>query len=349
MTYAFTPEQEDLRRTARDLFARTCTAADVRAAWEPGAEQDRSRWRRMADLGFLAANVPTAFDGMGLGDAELTVLLEEAGYAALPEPLLETAAVVVPVLREHGSAEQRARWLPRIAAGEVLATAQLLDAPVAPYGTVADLALLELEDGLHLVPAERLTREQAPSMDGARHTAALRAVPDPATRLPGAALAEARARGAAAAAAVLNGVSRRLLDMAVAYAKEREQFGRPIGSFQAVKHMLAEVALEVETSRPAAWYALSTWAEGRPDAVLASSAAKAAATAAAVTASYHTLQVHGGIGFTWEHDLHLWLKRGKALEGAYGSLRHHHRLLGDAVISSPDLMATFGPTLSTAS
>ncbi|SNR65287.1 acyl-CoA dehydrogenase family protein [Blastococcus mobilis] len=349
MTYAFTAEQEDLRRTARDLFGRTCTPGDVRAAWEPDADQDRSRWRRMADLGFLGANVPTEFGGSGLGDAELTVLLEEAGYAALPEPLLETAAIVVPILREHGSPEQRETWLPRIASGEVLATAQLMDAPAAPYGTVADLALLELDDGLHLVPGDRLTREPAPSMDGARHTAALRGVPDAGTRLPDAARVDARSRGAAAAAAVLNGVTRRLLDMTVAYAKEREQFGRPIGSFQAVKHLLAEVALEVETARPAAWYALTAVAEGHADAGLASSAAKAAANAAATTASYHTLQVHGGIGFTWEHDLHLWLKRGKALEFAYGSLRHHHRVLGDAVVTCPDLMATFGPALSAAS
>ncbi|MGY1917035.1 acyl-CoA dehydrogenase family protein [Blastococcus sp. SYSU DS0973] len=349
MTYAFTPEQEDLRRTARDFFARSCAPGDVRAAWEPNADQDRSRWSRIADLGFLGANVPSELGGLGLGDAELTVLLEEAGYAALPEPLLETAAVVVPVLREHGSADQRAFWLPRIASGEALATAQLMGSPAAPYGRVADLALLELEDGLHLVPGDRLTREPARSMDGARHTAALRAVPDSRTRLPEAALVDARVRGAAATAAVLNGVSRRLLDMTVAYAKDRQQFGRPIGSFQAVKHMLAEVALEVETSRPAAWYALTAIADGQDDAALAASAAKAAANAAATTASYHTLQVHGGIGFTWEHDLHLWLKRGKALEGAYGSLRHHHRVLGDAVMTSPDLLATFGPALSTAS
>jgi alkylation response protein AidB-like acyl-CoA dehydrogenase len=105
----------------------------------------------------------------------------------------------------------------------------------------------------------------------------------------------------------------------------------------------------VETARPAAWYALTAVADGDPDAALASSAAKAAANAAATTASYHTLQVHGGIGFTWEHDLHLWLKRGKALEGAYGSLRHHHRALGDAVVTSADLMETFGPALRTAS
>jgi alkylation response protein AidB-like acyl-CoA dehydrogenase len=160
------------------------------------------------------------------------------------------------------------------------------------------------------------------------------------------ALLAAQARGAAATAVVLNGVSRRLLDMAVAHAKEREQFGRPIGAFQAVKHLLADVALEVETARPTAWYAVAALAQGHPDAALASSAAKAAAASAGSTASYHTLQAHGGIGFTWEHDLHLWLKRGKALESAYGSARHHHRVLGAAVVAAPDVLAVFGPALA---
>jgi alkylation response protein AidB-like acyl-CoA dehydrogenase len=345
MTYTFTVEQEDMRRTARDFLARSCTPAHVRAAWEPDADRDRSRWRQLAELGFLSINVPVEHGGLGLRDAELIVLLEEAGYAGLPEPLLETAAVVVPVLRDHGTLEQRELWLPRIAAGDAVATAQLMGAAVAPYGMVADLALLEREDGLHLVAGDVLHHEPAPSMDGSRHTAALSAGVG-AVRLPDAARQDARSRGAAAAAAVLNGVSRRLLDMSVAYAKEREQFGRPIGSFQAVKHLLAEVALEVETARPSAWYALTAVADGLADAAVSSSAAKAAANAAASTASYHTLQVHGGIGFTWEHDLHLWLKRGKALEESYGSSRHHHRVLGDAVVASPDLMATFGPTLT---
>jgi alkylation response protein AidB-like acyl-CoA dehydrogenase len=344
MTYTFTVEQEDMRRTARDVLARVCTPQHVRAAWAADADHDRSRWRQLAELGFLGVNAPVEHGGLGLDEAALIGVLEEAGYAGLPEPLLETAAVVVPVLRDHAPPEQRDEWLHRLVAGEAMGTAQLMGAVAAPYGTVADIALLELPDGLHLVTGNSLRREPTPSMDGARHTAALSAGAG-GVRLSDTALTDARTRAAAAAAAVLNGVSRRLLDLSVAYAKEREQFGRPIGSFQAVKHMLAEIVLEVETARPSAWYALAAIAEALPDAAISSSAAKAAANTAASTASYHALQVHGGIGFTWEHDLHLWLKRGKALEEAYGSTRYHHRILGDAVVSSTDLMAAFGPAL----
>lgn len=334
----------ELRRLARTFFERECTPADVRAAWEPPADGDRSRWRAMAALDFPAGSIPSEHGGLGLGDDALVGLLEEAGYAALPEPLLETVGVVGPVIRDHGTPEQRERWLPAIAAGDAMATAQLMGATQAPFGAVADVALVEVDGELHLVPAESMEAERVPSMDGSRHTAVLRARTDGSTRMSVAAHEDANRRAAAGAAVVLNGLSRRMLDMSVAYAKEREQFGRVIGSFQAVKHMLAEVACAVETARPLAWDAVASM--GGYGAAVASSSAKAAANAAASLASLHALQVHGGIGFTWEHDLHLWMKRARAMEESYGSTRHHHRALGAALLSSDDIVADFGPMLT---
>jgi len=170
-------------------------------------------------------------------------------------------------------------------------------------------------------------------MDGARRVFTVEAETDDDTRMAGdqAAASKAFDRGAAATAAVLNGISQRLLDMTVAYAKDRTQFGRPVGSFQAVKHTLAETFLLVETAKAAGWYAAYAIATDLPDRSTAASVAKSYATEAEAVANRNALQIHGGIGFTWEHDLHLWLKRGKALEQAYGSATFHRARLADAV------------------
>jgi len=334
------PELQDLAKT---FFANECSPQHLRAAWEPGADRDRTRWRSMAALDFLAVGLPATHGGLGLGDEAWVGLLEEAGYAGLPEPLLESGVIVASVIRDHGTPGQRDRWLPAIASGDAMATTQFMGASHAPYGMVADVALVAVGDELHLVAADSLRADPVPSMDRSRHTAVLRPVTDASTRLPVEAHREAAVRAAAGAAVLLNGVSRRMLDMSVGYAKQRKQFGQEIGSFQAVKHMLAEVACAVETARPLGWYALARVTDDDADVV--SSAAKAAANAAAALASLHSLQVHGGIGFTWEHDLHLWMKRAHALEESYGSTSYHHRLLGAAVLSSADLMVDFGPPL----
>lgn len=327
MTYTFTVEQEDMRRTARDVLARVCTPQHVRAAWAADADHDRSRWRQLAELGFLGVNAPVEHGGLGLDEAALIGVLEEAGYAGLPEPLLETAAVVVPVLRDHAPPEQRDEWLHRLVAGEAMGTAQLMGAVAAPYGTVADIALLELPDGLHLVTGNSLRREPTPSMDGARHTAALSAGAG-GVRLSDTALTDARTRAAAAAAAVLNGVSRRLLDLSVAYAKEREQFGRPIGSFQAVKHACADMQVQITVARQLVGRAVAALCDPDSDDTAAAAAmAKSFVCSAAVEVVGKAMQLHGGIGYTWESGVHVYLKRATLNRALYGSPAAHRSQL----------------------
>jgi alkylation response protein AidB-like acyl-CoA dehydrogenase len=348
MTYRFSPDQEQLRRTTRDYLAAHCGPRQVREAWTPGADADRTRWHGLADLGVTAANVPLEYDGLGLPDADLTVVLEEIGYAALPEPLLETISIVTPYLRDFGTPEQKECWLPRIAAGEAIASAQIMGAGSAVWGAAADVILVEDGGTLQLVDGATAEKVTVSSMDVSRHPATIRA--GSAARFASGdtapALLSVQGRAAAASAAVLNGVSLRLLEMSVAYAKVREQFGRPIGSFQAVKHLLAEIACAVETARPSAWHAASTANSAPGEFDIDASVAKVMANEAASLASYHALQVHGGIGFTWEHDLHLWMKRARCLEESFGSTRHHQLLLGRRVVDSPDLMAEFGPALT---
>lgn len=335
MRFDFTEEQYALRDGAREFFAGECTPADVRAAWEHETGVDASRWKQMAETGFIGLTTPEEHGGLGLSAVDLVLLLEEAGAAALPEPLLETAGIVAPVLAAHADGEVQQAWLPALAAGEVVATVALERTHdgrwFAPAGHVASLVLVVDGDAVHAVGADRVRAQAQPSVDRGRRVATLTVETAPTTQVGGAdAAADARDRAAAGAAAVLGGVSRRLVAMTVDYVVERVQFGRPVGSFQAVKHQLAEAHLDVETARPAAWYAAYAIAAGLDDRTRAASVAKSAASDAASTANHAALQCHGGIGFTWEHDLHLWLKRAGALERSYGTAAAHRaRLAGE--------------------
>ena len=331
MNFDFTDEQFQLRDAARDFFTGESSPAHVRAMWESGTGRSPELWKKMAETGFVGLTVPEEHGGLGMDEVDLVLILEEAGKAALPEPLLETTAVAAPTLVEAGTPEQQKEWLPRIAAGEAIATVQLGGAPLVADAHVADLLILERDGELHAVPKDGFNAVHQPSMDGARRVFSVEAETSADTLLTNDvdAVTKAFDRAAWATAAFLAGVAQTELDMTVAYVKERQQFGRPVGSFQAVKHKLAETLLVVESSKAALWYAAYAIATNRDDRSAAVSVAKSYATEAERKANYESLQCHGGIGFTWEHDLHLWLKRGKALTHAYGSARwHRERLAG---------------------
>ena len=331
MRFDFTDEQYALRDTARDFFTGECPPSHIRAMWDHETGRSPELWKKMAATGFVGLTVPEEHGGLGMNEVDLVLLLEEAGRAILPEPLLETTAVGVPLLVEAGTDEQQATWLPRVAAGDAVVTVQLRDAELVADAHIADLLICEREGALHALPAERFNATIQPSLDGTRRVCTVEASTSDDTRMAGGAGAAAKgfARAAAGTAALLNGIAQRMLEMTVAYAGERQQFGRPVGSFQAIKHKLAEAVLVVETSKAAAWYAAYALAHDLEDAVRAASVAKSYASDAEQKMNYAALQVHGGIGFTWEHDLHLWLKRGTALEHAYGSAAWHRTRLAD--------------------
>ncbi len=336
MNFDFTEEQYQLRDAARDFFAGECPPSHVRAMWDDQTGRSPALWRAMAETGFVGLTIPEEHGGLGMDEVDLVLLLEEAGRAALPEPLVETTAIAAPTLVEAGTPEQQAHWLPRIAAGEAIATVQLAGAPFAVDAHVADVLVLERDGRLHAVPSERFNAVAQPSLDGARRVFTVEAETGPDTAMAGGPDAAAKAydRAAWATASVLGGVAHQLLDMTVSYVREREQFGRPVGSFQAIKHKLAETLLVVETSKAATWYAAYAIATDRADRSEAVSVAKSYASDAERKANLEALQCHGGIGFTWEHDLHLWLKRGKALEQAYGSATEHRARLASRLFAS---------------
>jgi len=342
--FAFTAQQCEFRDAVRQLLANECTTGDVRLAYESPAARS-PRWTRLAAMGVVGLSVPENLGGLGLGLVDLVPLLEESGRVALPEPLVESTALTAPLLAELGEADPAvavsvSRWLSGIAKGEFAAAVGGLAAdptsgPVAVGGaTGADLFVLVAPGPggpeIHVVGSDRVAVTPLSSLDPTRRLGVLEWMPTPDTRVasgPEAAAGMARTsdRAAVATAAQLVGLSDRMIGMAAEYAKARHQFGKPIGSFQAVKHMLAGAQVKLEFARPAVYAAAWSLDEGEPSGSRAASTAKALASDAATEAARVSLQVHGAIGYTWECDLHLFLKRAWALAEAWGSASDHRQ------------------------
>jgi len=323
--FSFDEQQREFRDQLRALAEKRCPPDALRASWASAPGWSRARWQELAALGVTGVTVPEAHGGLGLGLVDMVLLLEEAGRSGLPEPLLDTAGVAVPLLVAAGDtgASVRERWLPAVADGS--AVLGVVD-PGAPGLATAgvDAVLVAAGDELRVVvPHDGASRR---SVDG-RWCTALGAGADAEVVADGAAarqlLSVMSDLGALGAAAQLVGAATRLVDMAAAYAKERVQFGKPIGSFQAVKHHLASALVRVEFARPLVYAAAWSHDEAEPMASRAASMAKAAASDAGRLAARAALQVHGAIGYTWEHDLQLWLKRVWAPASSWGDARAH--------------------------
>ena len=330
--FAFSEEQLSLRDLARELFERESPPSRLRQLFTQDEPRDDKVWRTMAEAGLLGITVPERFGGVGGNDVDLALVLEEVGRSALPEPFVETAAIAAPLLADFGTDAQLDEWLPRITTGEAIVTSQLGNAPFALDADVADLLIVERDGELHAAPGARVRAKRVTSEDRARRIFEIEVDLDASTRMNGGA-SEAQLRGAVATAGVLNGVALKLLEMTLQHVKSRTQFDRPVGSFQAVKHKLANVHVQLESSRASTWYAAYALSTRAADLDRAVSVAKASAAEAAHLANVEALQCHGGIGFTWEHDLHFWLKRGLALEPAYGSAAEHRARLGRAALA----------------
>ncbi|GAC1335971.1 MAG: acyl-CoA dehydrogenase family protein [Candidatus Dormibacteria bacterium] len=332
MDFDFSQEQYMLRDTVRDLLQKESSPRRVREAWDSETGRSAERWKKLGDLGVLGLTIPEEHGGAGMNEIDMVLVLEEAGRNILPEPLLEHAAVGAPLLARAGTDAQKAEWLAKLATGEATVTVGLGMEPYVQDAT-ADLVILERDGELHAATQDRLSLTPLQSADGARRLFKVTAELDEGTRMgdAGEHAKWAFEHAAAATAAELVGIADAMLQQTVAYAKEREQFGRKIGSFQAVQHKLAETFLLVESAKSAIYYAAYALAQDLPDQHIHVSVAKAYAGDAERRANYESLQLHGGIGFTWEHDLHLWLKRGRALEAAYGDSDWHRRRIGDWV------------------
>jgi alkylation response protein AidB-like acyl-CoA dehydrogenase len=366
MYFDLTDEQQAIRSTARDFLAARYKSERIRELADSENGLDPADWAEMTELGWPGLALPEEWGGQGLGIVELAVLFEEMGYALAPSPLFSNTIVGL-ALAHCGSDDQRERFLRPLAEGERRGVPALWDAGspatpgaftmeakadgdgivldgekiLVPDAAGADFFIVATSDGRrHLVEggADGVAVTAEPSIDLTRRLSTV--------RFDGVRVAAADSMPAeegeyfpvffrlcVALAAESTGVAQRTMEMAVEYAKDRKQFGRPIGSYQAVSHRCAQMLLETENSRSAV-YGAAWAADADPDSLpLAASMAKAYASDAGWRVPDASIQVHGGIGFTWEHDLHFFLKRGRANAALFGDAKWHRERVADAVLS----------------
>ncbi|CAI9413988.1 acyl-CoA dehydrogenase family protein [Nocardioides sp. T2.26MG-1] len=318
MEFALSEEQQELASTVRSLLGRR---ADPRVE-----TYDEGLWQTLCEqIGVAALGIPEEYGGAGFSLFDSLVVLEEVGRSLVPSPLL-SSLVTAEALLAGADDEAKQRLLPRIAAGDVAAYTDG-DGPVLD-GDLASILVVAAGDGLHEVDPATVERRWVPSMDQTTRLADVR-VDAAATRIGDGPAARDRARlvGAVGCAALAVGCASRALDMTVEYSKERVQFGRPIGSFQALKHRMADMLVRLEMARSASWAASYAVAHRTDDAEQLAHTAKAYCGDALAHIAAETVQLHGGIAITWEHDAHLVLKRAHALGQLFGTSRTHRAMI----------------------
>src|SRR4051794_14042426 len=327
MHFDLNDEQQEIKRTAHEFLASRFKPEKVRELADADSYDD-GLWREISELGWPGIAIAEDDGGQGLGMVELSTLLEESGYVCAPSPLLGTAGAAL-VISAAGSDEQRSEWLPKLASGEATGSfGGLVDGQSTLFCDLptADVVVTFDGEGALLAPASEVDFERFAAIDSTRSYGLVS--DGPGERLPGDVDA-GRDRLAVAIAGELTGIAQRTLEMATDYAREREQFGRPIGAYQAVSHRIAGMLLATEESRSLTYYASWT-ADAEPETLpMAAAMAGARAADAGWEVPASALQVLGGIGFTWEHDLQFWLKRGRVAGRMLGTPRDHRERVAD--------------------
>ena len=350
MQFAFTDEQAMIAETARAFFVEQATSEQTRAAMAADGI-DHALWAAFCqELGLAGVAVPEALGGAGLGLVELAILFEAAGAQIAALPMLGSLALCGQTLVHGGSAAQQAEWLPALLSGDVIAgyvhdAALTADGDMltgesrfVAHGGAAGLFVVTNNAGAWLVRAGAagLTVTPSVTMDQTRPyaTVTLAGVAGEPLADPAAAISAAHRAGYVAVAAEALGGAQAALDRTVAYAKERVQFGRPIGSFQAYKHRLADMMIEIEQARSAVYWAACAIDEGSDEAELAAHSAKSFAADTFFLCAGNMIQLHGGIGFTWEHDAHLFFKRARALQTMLGDGAWHREQVATKILGA---------------
>ncbi len=364
MQFGLSESQEFLRDSARKFFAGECPSAEMRRLMETDTAYDPALWSKLTDQGYTGIIFPEEYGGVGLGKVELMLLMEESGRALLPGPFFSTVVLAGSVLDVVGTPAHKKQYLAPICRGDVRSTVALVeDSPnwdpksvemIATNGkltgkkffvsdaAIADFLIVVTRDGVFVVHSKARGLKITPmsGMDLTRKLYVVEFSDTPAEKISSTSnLSRAFDIATAALAAELVGGMQRTLDITVEYAKTRKQFGKPIGMFQAVQHQCADMYLETESSRSAVYYAGWALEENSPDAATAVSIAKMYASDAARTVGNRGIQIHGGMGFTWENDVHLYYRRAKASETVFGDATFHRERIASMVIDSASISA----------
>jgi alkylation response protein AidB-like acyl-CoA dehydrogenase len=359
MNFGLNESQEILKESARKFFAGECPIAEVRRLMETETAFDANLWAKLAEQGYTGIIFPEDVGGVGLGVVELALLMEEAGRALLPGPFFSTVALAGSVLLGCATNALSKKALAAISRGEARATVALLETGAswdpadvqltavggklkgeklfASDAAVADWIIVVAKNGVFLADSKASGIRIVPmhGLDLTRKLYSVQFDGTPADKIGETAnISRALDIATVALAAEIVGGMQRTLDLTVEYAKTRKQFGKPIGMFQAVQHHCADMYLETESSRSAVYYAAWTLQENAADAASAVSIAKMYASDAARTVGNRGIQVHGGMGFTWENDLHLYYRRAKGSETALGDATFHRERIARLVIDS---------------
>lgn len=343
MDFTFSEDQLAFRDSMSRFLMTEAAPEMLREVWETDGGRSPQLRTKIAEQGLTSLSVPEAEGGMGLGDIDWALMTQELGYYAIPDSLADTAYVATGLLAglPQGHA-LRARWLPKIADGSARIA---VGHPVNPWVADAHLAdlLLLAHDGeqgleLHALDRAAVQIEALTSIDASRRLSNVRWEPSAATRVldGGHAQAlwdEALDRATVNVCGQLIGLAQRMLDLSVDYAAQRKQFGKPIGSFQAVKHHLADVVTKIEFAKPVLYRAVVALARGEKLRAALVSHAKLGCTDAAWTAGRKGIQVHGAMGYTWEVDLQMFMKRAWALDAAWGDRAFHKARLAGALLA----------------
>lgn len=328
MFFALTSDQQEFGAAVRDYLAQRFDLAAVRTVVENPSDDGNpaSLWRAAGEQGWTAVTVDEEHDGLGLGLVEAQVIARALGAGVAPGPWRGTV-LAADAIRLAGSDEQKAAWLPKLAAGEAVGAfttrgSAATGLPVVEYGALADVVVAPAEDGLPgLALVTGATASPVGSYDGTTRLASCSG--GTVEALPGTTVELQRLltdRATVLVAADLVGIAREALTRTVAYDRERTQFGVPVGSFQALKHALADLHVGVTMAEHAALYAAHAVDTGLDDAELAVAVAKAKSSDVALQTTAAMIQFHGGIGYTWEHEAHFFYKRAKRLAGQYGDV-----------------------------
>lgn len=363
MDVTFSDDQELLRKSAREFLIDQCPTSLVREVMDqgPATKGAEALWKKIAELGWMGLALDESHGGLGLGLVDNAILAEEMGRSLLPVPWFSTVCLAAEAIRVVGNEEQKNEWLPKIASGEIKATLAFLEPDAklgsdgirasaeaagkgyrlegtkafVPDASTADLVLivaqLEGKPAIFISGGEGIKTTEEPTLDQTRR---LSRIDLSGVEIGGDALLGGAACGYAVVAHCLDratailcaemcGGSQKVLELAVDYAKNREQFGRPIGSFQGVSHRCADMLLQIESARSLTYYAAWCCEQDEDQAPIATSSAKAAASDTYRSCTAQAIQVHGGIGFTWEADLHLWYRRSFWGSAMLGDAVHH--------------------------
>jgi alkylation response protein AidB-like acyl-CoA dehydrogenase len=364
MQFGLSESQEFLKDSARKFFAGECPSAEMRRLMETDTAYDAALWSKLTDQGYTGVIFPEAYGGVGLGKVELMLLMEEAGRALLPGPFFSTVVLAGSVLDAVASHAHKQKYLAPICHGAARATVAILESSASwnprdvqltasngklsgekyfvSDAAVADFIIVVASNGVFVVNAKAPGLKISPmtAMDLTRKLYVVACNNTPAEEISASTdLARAFDVATAALCAELVGGMQRTLDITVEYAKTRKQFGKAIGTFQAVQHQCADMYLETESSRSAVYYAGWALEENSPDASTAVSIAKMYASDAARTVGNRGIQIHGGMGFTWENDVHLYYRRAKGSETAFGDATFHRERIASAVIDSGTVSA----------